>query len=130
MNVLLVVPHNHHIGNFNHHHYINTTNIPLKKYIRTEQTILEAGLSSHPSNYYHLNHHHNHHSILGGGVDCGGRVASMYGLLLGLRSMLVFDLLAVSIIYQLPGIVVVVMAVVVLMVVGCVASWLCTDGGW
>ena len=122
MNVLLVVPHNHHIGNLNHQHYINATHIPRKKYIRTEQTILKAGLSSHPSNYFHLNHHHNHHSILGGGGDCGGRVASMYGLLLGLRSMLVFDMLPVSIIYQLPGVVVVVMAVVVLMVAGCVAS--------
>ena len=102
--------------------------IRQKKYIRTEHTILEAGLSPHPSNYYHLNHYHNHHSIIVCGGDCGGRVASRYGLLLGLRSMLVFDLMPVSIIYQLPGVVTVMMAVVALMVAGCAASWFCTDG--
>ena len=33
--------------------------------------------------------------MLGGGGDCGGRVASRYGLLLRIRSTLVFDLLTV-----------------------------------
>ena len=68
--------------------------------------------------------------MLGGGGDCGGRVASRYGLLLGLRSMLAFYFLPFSIICQLPGVVVVVIVVVVLMVAGCVASWLCKDGSW
>ena len=96
-----MVFHHHHIGNLIHQYYINTTIIPnntivrQKKYIRTEHTILKACLSSHPSDYYHLNHHHNHQSILDGGGDCVGRVASRYGLLLRLRSMLVFDLLTV-----------------------------------
>ena len=92
----MLVPHHHLIGNLINHYYINTNTIPTnttirqKKYIRTEHTS-----QFHPSNYYHLTHHY-HLSILDGGVGCDGRVASKYGLLLGLRSMLVFELLTVS----------------------------------
>ena len=96
-----MVFHHHHIGSLIHQYYINTTNIPhtttvrQKKYIRTEHIILKACLSSNPSDYYHLIDHHDPQCIPDGGGDCGGRVASRYGLLLGLRSMLVFDLLTV-----------------------------------